>query len=314
MRYAIISDIHANLAAIEAVHEDVKEIRKQDRILGRARTEYWFLGDIVGYGGDAQSCVKWLRTKADIENRWVAGNHDEYCASIISTQISSEISAKDLDTQAFQTLSAHKIQLQDASRETNFLLNGVGANSLCEELCDDLCLVFTHAATSEEQHRSEYVFPWGKTKLAIEFENIEKRHSRKKKQTVVFCGHTHFPMWVAGSSSNAQDLFSIRYGVELPITERLNLINPGSVGQPRDGDPRASYLILDTVKKTLEFRRVEYDVEAAIQSIDKLPNVDFEIANKLIERLRTADGAGNMSNYFGVYRRPKWDLEAVNRK
>ena len=75
MRYAIITDIHANFHALQAVHEDVLALRASDPV---NPINYWFLGDLIGYGPDPISCIRWLKSTSRVAERWVPGNHDEW--------------------------------------------------------------------------------------------------------------------------------------------------------------------------------------------------------------------------------------------
>ncbi|HQF71761.1 MAG TPA: metallophosphoesterase family protein, partial [Promineifilum sp.] len=102
-----------------------------------------------------------------------------------------------------------------------------------------------------------------------------------QRAAVMFCGHNHFPMWVEENGTDDVRLRSVRYFTPLPLRrDGLSIVNPGSVGQPRDGDPRAAYALLDTEAMRMTFHRVAYDIAATqvLMREQKLPR-------RLIKRL-----------------------------
>ncbi len=219
MRVLIVSDIHANLIALEAVLEDAKPF---DAI--------WCLGDIVGYGPDPNDCVTVLR-QHDLD--CLAGNHDWAALGKLN------LATFNADARAAVTWTQE--MLQPATRKY--------LESLPSLLEHDS---FTLAHGSPRQPVWEYILdPLVATVNFLHFDNQ-------------FClvGHTHTPtvfeQVALGSSCRVH---FPRYGEPTPLGEARLIINPGSVGQPRDSDPRAAYAILDLEARTWEHRRVEYPIE-----------------------------------------------------
>jgi hypothetical protein len=115
-------------------------------------------------------------------------------------------------------------------------------------------------------------------------------------------------MWVK-SLKLEKKFLPIAYGRPVAIEPGLHILNPGSVGQPRDGDVRASYLLFDPENKTVEFRRVAYDTNRVVQQLQTEGYM-----SSLADRLSTADGREELQRYQKIYRRPQWDLEVVTKE
>ncbi|MCB8924076.1 MAG: metallophosphoesterase family protein [Ardenticatenaceae bacterium] len=300
MRYAIVTDIHANYAALKAVDEEVRQLRTK---AVEHKLLYWFLGDLIGYGPDPIGCLRWLKNSARINDRWVPGNHDEWL--IRPSQVSSD---------AWGSLTKHKELL---SRPEHAGLNEWFQNELETAVSDEVRTlvyetyeqgqaVFIHASVMKTLRRTTYLYPWKDYLLREEFDRLRTIVGEKHEPTVLFCGHTHYPMWVR--QRNGRTWFeSIRYFEPLPLGEGWMIINPGSVGQPRDGDTRAAYAIFDPENWTIEFRRVEYPVYESVAALR-----DQGYPESLAERLLSADGRADLQNYYAIYRRPQWDLEAID--
>ncbi len=216
VRLAIISDIHANLEALERVLEDT-ELMQAERLV--------CLGDIVGYGADPAACVATVRERADI---CVLGNHDAAVFSVPERAF--------FNPNAREALSWTTAQLSED--DITYL------QSLPYRVSTDN-LLFVHSAPRAPE-QWDYVFSGMEARL----------YGRYFHERICFIGHSHVP-----------GLYPIDAGVrEYSHADRF-LINVGSVGQPRDGDWRSSYGLLDTVAGTYENRRVEYDVDAAARKI-----------------------------------------------
>ncbi|MBM3145244.1 MAG: metallophosphoesterase family protein [Chloroflexi bacterium] len=221
MRVLLISDIHANLTALEAVLNDVA-----------AYDSVWFLGDLVGYGPDPNECVERLRALPGLVA--LRGNHD----AAILNQLSIE---------------AFNVEARLAITWTRNHLSPANLTYLDElpakvQVMDDVTL----AHGSPRQPVWEYIL---NTQTATEnFFFFDTPYC--------FIGHTHLPsvFYLADGRSQA-DLFVPLADSQFELSSRL-ILNPGSVGQPRDRDPRAAYAIFDLETKMIEFRRVAYDIPA----------------------------------------------------
>lgn len=221
MRAAVIADIHSNLAALLAVLEDAER---------RGIDELWCLGDIVGYGPDPSACLALVRDKASV---CLAGNHD--LAAIEKVEISR-----------FNGPSAEALRwtAKQLDEEDRTFLGGLPSKLERDGI--------TYAHASPRDPVWEYVMS-GDSALAA-FRNFATRFC--------FVGHSHVPFLCiepeAGAPGNS---YSYPGPVGLAPGAGRAIINPGSVGQPRDHDPRASYLIYNSVREAFFNHRVAYDIE-----------------------------------------------------
>lgn len=245
MRTAIVSDIHGNLEALQAVLTDL-------RTQGCDRTIC--LGDIVGYGPNPCECLD-LVTKLD---GCVLGNHD-YGALIDPEGFSAA---------AEQAIFWTRRQLEnpDSPEESKRRLEFIAR---LPRTISEGNILFVHG--SVRNPLNEYVFP----------EDVYNRRKMEKLFSMVqgysFQGHTHAP---GIFSVNLQFQRPDEFGYKTQLPSDKAMVNVGSVGQPRDGDWRSCYVILEG--QTVEYRRVEYDIDTTIQKIFDIPELD----NFLGERLR----------------------------
>jgi diadenosine tetraphosphatase ApaH/serine/threonine PP2A family protein phosphatase len=221
MRCAILADIHANLAAFEAVLEDIEEKGGVD--------ELWCLGDIVGYGPDPSACIELLRKYNPV---CVVGNHDLGAIGRL------DLSYFNPAAEAACRWTAGNLGPSDIQYLENLPLTATKG---------DFYLVHGSPA----QPVLEYV-----TSTGVAAKNFSFFTTR-------YClvGHTHAPLafkqiGVACSSAALSPNIGLVLGV------RRMIINPGGVGQPRDGDPRASYAIYDNEGSIIRLHRVPYDIDA----------------------------------------------------
>ena len=239
MRYAILADIHANLAALTAVLEDIKGKDGVD--------ELWCLGDIVGYGPEPGECIKLLRQYNPV---CVAGNHD-------------------LGAVGKLELSYFNPAAAEACQWTAEKLNPVDARYL-EDLPKTVQkgdFLLAHGSPMEPV--MEYVMSTSVAEKNFSFFNSQ------------FClvGHTHVPMAFKQEEDSCTSI-ALSPGIGLVMHGHRMIINPGAVGQPRDGDPRASYAIYDSEGHMLRLYRVEYDIRA---TQDKMMQAGLPIS--LVTRL-----------------------------
>jgi diadenosine tetraphosphatase ApaH/serine/threonine PP2A family protein phosphatase len=221
MRILVISDIHANLAAFEAVLKDSQGKWEQ----------MWFLGDLVGYGPDPNACGALLRDYAPLA---LTGNHD--WAVLGKLELSS------FNPQARQIIEWTQAVLDEET--TSYLLAQ-------EPRLDQPPFLLAHA--SPRRPVWEYVLD-----LATAAANFEQLTAE---MPLCLVGHTHVPILFAAAENGHVSAFQPTYGEEIALNGGRYIVNPGSAGQPRDGDPRAAYALLDDETLTWEFRRVAYDIE-----------------------------------------------------
>lgn len=242
MRYLVISDIHANLTAFEAVLEDAGK-------LGDDYEFVWCLGDVVGYGPDPNECVERLR---ELPHLCLAGNHDWAALGRLDVR-TFNMDARKAVTWTRETLTDQNLAWLE-SLPTTFVLGE-----------------FTLAHGSPREPVWEYILD--PLIAALNFQHFETQ----------FClvGHTHTPVIFkqTGAQNDIQPV-PPDYQMEIKLNGMRQIINPGSVGQPRDSDPRAAYAILDAERMTWEFRRIPYDIEAVQERMRKV-----EMPDRLVTRL-----------------------------
>jgi len=222
MRYAIIADIHANLAAFTAVLDDIEHRGGME--------EVWCLGDVVGYGPDPQQCIELLR---QLNHICVAGNHDWAAIGKISTS--------DFNPEA--AAACHWTSQQLSPMDIKYL----GSLPLVIEKDD-----FTLAHGSPREPIWEYLLSTSSAK-----ENFTYFQS-----PLCLVGHSHVPLLFEYNEAGTCYLNEFPPDTEFALTKNRLIINPGGVGQPRDGDSRASYAIYDSETRTINHYRIPYDIEA----------------------------------------------------
>jgi predicted phosphodiesterase len=229
MRVAVISDIHANLHALQAVLAEV------DR---DPPDELWCLGDVVGYGAQPNECAEIIAERADL---CLAGNHD--LAALDQLDISSFSPA------AAEAALWTRGELGDGPRE---FLAGLRATDESREVA------LYHASPRDPVW--EYVL-WPDQAG----ECITRQATR-----IAMVGHSHVALCFRASDDGEVDATQgaqVAAGTTLNVEEGRWLLNPGSVGQPRDGDPRAAWVEFDTDAQSAAYKRVEYPVDEAAETI-----------------------------------------------
>jgi diadenosine tetraphosphatase ApaH/serine/threonine PP2A family protein phosphatase len=224
VRYLVLTDLHANLHALEAALADAKTIG-YDRIL--------VLGDLVGYGGDPGAVID--RTLALAPEAIIRGNHDKVAAGLEPAALFNDVARRSIEWTAGVLSPAQLKTLTD-------LPKGPKTVAPLVEIC--------HGTPFDEDH---YVFDTGDAARAIAAASAP----------ICLFGHTHVPVVFASAARPEPGRGDLAEDeIELPA-EGAALVNVGSVGQPRDGDWRAAYGVLDVKRRTIRLRRVEYDVAGA---------------------------------------------------
>ncbi len=225
MRIAVLSDIHSNLVALDAVLADVGAVGA-----------LWHLGDVVGYGPEPDGVVARLGERGALG---VRGNHD-----------AAAIGGPEIDWFNPEARAAIEWTRDTVSAATRRWLS-----ALPEILVlNDLTLVHGSPRDPLREYVSDGAI--AQDNLAV----LKTRHALH--------GHTHIPVaWT--ETRGGVELIRARHGTTIQVTHTRTLLNPGSVGQPRDGDPRAAYLVLDLDVGQATWHRVAYDfvpVQAAIRA------------------------------------------------
>jgi predicted phosphodiesterase len=228
MRIALLSDVHGNLPAFEAVLADVDACGPD---------EIWCLGDLVGYGAEPDACVGLARERCDL---CLAGNHD--------LVVTGEIDIAEFSRPAAE--AARWTREVIASELLDFLRS-------LEPVEEGREIGLWHASPRDPVW--EYVLSGWQADECLD----------ATKARVGAIGHSHVALWFSrddatGEMQGAQ----ADAGLELDLSDGRWLLNPGSVGQPRDNDPRAAWLLLDTGEWSAQWRRVEYPIDAAAAAIE----------------------------------------------
>jgi diadenosine tetraphosphatase ApaH/serine/threonine PP2A family protein phosphatase len=224
MRYLVLSDIHANLEALEAVQA---EANKVDHTL--------VLGDVIGYGADPNAVVDRLRLMSDVT--FIRGNHDK-----VGTGLDTAGGFNHLARQAIQWTAA--ALTPDNRAWVAALDRGPVEIDEVVEIC--------HGSPFDED--------------AYIFDELDIRQAfTVATRPLCLFGHTHVPAAFRMAATSLQPIGpprGSRFQIELEPDSRY-IVNCGAVGQPRDGDPRAAYGLVDTDARLLTVVRVEYDVPLA---------------------------------------------------
>jgi diadenosine tetraphosphatase ApaH/serine/threonine PP2A family protein phosphatase len=228
VKVAILTDIHSNLPALEAVLAAIDESGIETR---------WCLGDVVGYGASPDECARTVSERCDLS---LVGNHDLAVTGEISTDV-------------FSASAAAAVEWTRANSEESTMefLKGLKPENT------EHAVALYHASPRDPVW--EYVLAVDQAR-----ECIAEQAAR-----VSLIGHSHVALWFsdgegqpgADGGGQAED------GKEIDLTEHRWLLNPGSVGQPRDGDPRAAWLELDTDDWKATYHRVQYDIDGAAAAI-----------------------------------------------
>lgn len=241
MRILVISDIHANFTALEAV---IKDAGNFDQV--------WCLGDVVGYGPEPNECINRLR---EFDLICLAGNHD--------LAVAGKAALWDF------TLDAREVIFWTRHQLTTFNLEWL-------QSLPNTTLEVGHGITLV--HASPRDPVWG----YITEESVAKSNLDLINTPICLNGHTHLQIVYRKPWDDWRVLEEWpRINTPIGLTLDRMFINPGSVGQPRDEDPRAAYAIVDIEAMTFTHRRVEYD----ITSVQKLMK-QAKFSNRLIRRLR----------------------------
>ncbi|RMG12056.1 MAG: metallophosphoesterase [Planctomycetota bacterium] len=251
MLTAIVSDIHSNLAALEAVLRDAEE-QKADRVV--------CLGDVIGYGPQPLQCVDIARKQFEFT---ILGNHEE---AVLYGAVGFNPKAK---AAVDWTRDQFHLETED-EEDRNARWQFLGDMPISVEGEDGSGVQFVHGSPRDPTR--EYVFPTdvlNPEKIYGIFEHVER---------VAFNGHTHAPgvMTESGLFKLPQDGDN-----EYVLEDEKVIINVGSTGQPRDGNNKSSYALFDGER--VIFRRVAYDIDKTIELMSKIDRLPEYLALRLKE-------------------------------
>ena len=227
-RVALLSDVHGNLPAFEAVLADIGRAGVDARLC---------LGDLVGYGAQPDECVALARESCEV---CLIGNHDLVVIDKLDiTEFSHNAAVAAIWTR--EHIAAESVEY----------LSGLSTND------QNGALGLYHASPRDPVW--EYVLSTGQAGACMDA--MEPR--------VGAVGHSHVALWFNRAEGGPVDGDHAPAGTELDLSQGDWIVNPGGVGQPRDGDPRAAWLLLDLQSWTASWRRVEYSIDDAARAIEQ---------------------------------------------
>jgi diadenosine tetraphosphatase ApaH/serine/threonine PP2A family protein phosphatase len=237
MKYIILSDIHSNLQAFEAVLKSFPKGGGYEVICA---------GDVVGYGADPVKCVEKVLS---LGAKNVLGNHD---AGVIGKT----------DISFFNSYASMAVYwtMEHIDAAVRGYLEGL------PYVLEEEAFVVAHGTLHDPE---EFIYMMTGADAMHTFEVLKKK--------ICFVGHSHVPGMFKLKEGGISQVFGKRIALE---EGAQYIVNAGSVGQPRDGDPRACYCVYDPEKGYVEFRRVEYDISSAAKSI-----IEAGLPELLAERL-----------------------------
>ena len=249
MAIAVVSDIHGNIDALQVVLDDIDD---------RGIEKIYCLGDILGYGPNPCECLDLIMERCE----WsLMGNHD---FAVLFEPTAFNTSA---ETSAFWT--RRQLELEPDPKMRRLRWEYLGNLRIREQSGN---MSWYHA--SPRRPINEYIFPddviTAPTKMTQIFDRVEHK---------CFVGHTH----ITGVFTDEPDFYP---PPDLDNSYTFNdhekcIVNPGSVGQPRDRDPRASYAIMND--DTVDFFRLDYDIDAVVEKVHKIPELHEFLGLRLLE-------------------------------
>lgn len=243
MKYLILSDIHGNIDALNSALMEVNAMKFD---------KYIILGDLVGYGASPNEVVNRIKSLNPVVA--IRGNHDKVACGLSEGQDFNYV-ARDAAIWTRRILTAEN---------KNYVSSLLKGPVIVDELFE-----IVHGAPWNEEY---YIFSAQHALRA--FQNSSKR--------VIFFGHTHTPIvWSFGENKMESEAMPDNiYEYSLEKQNKRYLINPGSVGQPRDGNPKSSLAIFDSVEMKITFWRIEYSIKNAQKKILQA-GLDEYLANRL---------------------------------
>jgi diadenosine tetraphosphatase ApaH/serine/threonine PP2A family protein phosphatase len=226
------------LAVLTDIHANLPALKAVIAAVDKSKAdECWCLGDVVGYGAQPDACAELVSKRCDLS---LVGNHD---LAVIG----------EIDTDVFSASAAAAVDWTRANSDAKTLefLKG-----LKPEVTDREIGLY-HASPRDPVW--EYVLAVDQAR-----ECIAEQSAR-----VSVIGHSHVALWFTDPENGEPSGGQAPGGHEIDLSEGRWLLNPGSVGQPRDGDPRAAWLELDTDKWSATYHRVEYEIDGAAEAIRK---------------------------------------------
>ncbi len=244
MKFAILTDIHANREAFQAVLDDVKAHRADQIVL---------LGDLVGYGPDPEWCCDMAGQLLSKGALCVQGNHDAAAAG----------APDEMRALARRAIEWTRTRLSETQRR---FLADLPLTATVEDM------LFVHASANDP---GAWSYVTSDTRATPSFRATTAR--------LIFCGHTHVPMLASADIGGVVREQAFRPDLAIPLLRsRRWLAVIGAVGQPRDGVPQAGWAMVDTTKNELNFRRTPYDTQRTADKM-RAAGLPEELALRLLK-------------------------------
>ncbi len=245
MRQAIISDLHSNIQALTEVLKDIEQNECDSTIC---------LGDIVDYGANPNEVI------AELDGRGIEcllGNHDQYVQSRLQPNGASPVPHFEFSRESI--LKSLQWTLENLNERSQRFIKGLSRPIMTKDGID-----YAHGSPRPGRENQEYLFPRALDGNTLVLEQGDEVFAQFEK--LCFVGHTHVAgiIWKEGNKCPFEQPSEES---KIYPADRKLLVTVGSVGQPRDRDMRACYVIYDSKQATIEFKRVEYDIEKAAEAI-----------------------------------------------
>lgn len=285
MRIALLSDIHGNLPALRSVTSQLKE----DRV-----DKVWVLGDLIGYGPNPLKVLEWFKSLDVSDSEWVMGNH-EYC---LMKRFRGDFRTSPLDSYGMPSYhDGTNDMMHYYAIFNNRVFEGMPEvhdyakilfrkenNSIKQNCVGKTKYVLSHCKPTAYQIADAYnyyPYPWTTEVGLTSFLQEVGEYKETEKPLIFLHGHTHIPTLIYGTRNGNVNIkpepsVKIQYGTTYSLGGEFTIINPGSVGQPRDLDKRASYAVIDTQGNSVTYHRIEYNIQETIAEL-------YQSAPKLIE-------------------------------
>ncbi len=309
MKIAVFSDLHANGAALDAFCKDAQE---------KGVTDYWFLGDAVGYGPDPVKALDWVLSNVS-QKRRVWGNHDMMLHGLLAAKDPKLNSKLASNTFSLKFKGDDLVIIENLLRKSDWQATNADAIQIILEHCRELSSEdqlyrkamksisrdrrvkhfsfrgvqhwFVHGAIDNLRDNYRYIFPWKEPYLELELLALKKIPTRRNQ--IHWSGHTHIPMlMVAGQQDEVPKPVFYHYGEKYSVDFPYVFINPGSLGFPRDLDGRCSYVLYYPQDNAIEFQRIEYPQKVAY---DQMRAKDY--SSSILTKFRDASFPGRDNEF-----------------
>lgn len=257
---AILSDLHANINALNAVLEDIERNFRVDK--------FHCLGDVIGYGPKPVEALQKARGLFEVT---LKGNHEE--AVVKGAKDFNEMAKRAIDWTRTQIIPNYQTATPEQLDNWNWVSN------LPEKWIDPRNGLIQYVHGAPQDPVNEYIMPMD-VDPATKTYNDKMYTAFTMTQWVTFCGHSHMPALYCQDGLFVSPTFQKQVSWTLEPNLRY-IVNVGSVGQPRDGDNRACYVIWDPDERKVTWRRIAYDIQDTFNQIIGIRDLDITLGERL---------------------------------